>query len=215
MDLLARVAATVRAHAAEPKRVGDETAARGRLGKGTERGERPVTDGERRRIRDHLGARGDAALRLHEAEPVPRADAQRADGVGAARRNSELEANDDPLVSSERETAIGPPSRYSGAGAGWLDAFIEKEARLDPRQRDPLAVRDLERRDGLLARDQAVRIHHDPSVDGGKREPSGHGAHQAQAERSDGEHDDGGFAERERGDHQHEGERPGESSGER
>src|SRR5438034_1162035 len=170
VDLFSRVTTAVRPDATETKRVRHQPPARGGLCERAKRRERAVAHRERCRVRDDLGGDRYGALGLREPEPVAAAQAQRADRVRAASRNAHREAHHDALPTPYGEATVDPAAGRAGRGIRWLDAFAEKETRLDPRQRYGFAVDDLDRGDRKLAGDDPIRSEGDARVHGGERE---------------------------------------------
>src|SRR5258705_6984464 len=215
VDLLARIAAAVRANPAETQRVGDEPAARRRLRERTKRCERTIAHRERGRIRDDLRREGHGALRLRETKPVAAAQTERSDRVRASSRNAHRKTDHDALATSHRETAIDPAARRARCGVRGLHAFAEKEARLEPRQRQRFAVDDLDGRHGHLARDDPIRYEGHPHVHRGEREATGDLDDEPGDDRAHGKDNERRRAA-DRGDRDEEqGGLPGESTGSR
>src|SRR5207245_7559409 len=95
----------------------------------------------------------------YESHPVTGADAHRSDRVRAARGNCDAEAHRDTLAAAQRKAAVDPAARLWGVRGSLapprsLETLAQEDPGLEPRQRDRLSIRDLERRDRLLSGDQ-------------------------------------------------------------
>src|SRR5438094_7560651 len=192
VDLLARVAAAVRTHPAEPQRIGHEAAACRGLGERTERRQRTIANGERRRIRDDLRAYREGPFRLREAQPVAGAEAEWPDAVRAARDDMQRQPDEHALTAADREPRVDPSARRARRRSRGLHALAEEEPRVEPRERHGLAVRDLDRRGHRLAGDDPIRRERDLRFDAREREAPGDRDDEPQSDRTDREDGDRG-----------------------
>src|SRR5947208_1767552 len=190
MDLLARVAAPVRPDSAKAKGIGHQSAARRRLGEGPQRGKRAIADGEWRGVRRDLGSERYGPFALSEAEPVAGTQAQGPDRIGAAGRDADGQAHEDAFPPAHWKPKVDPATWTPGRRPRRLDPFGEEEARVQPRQRQWLAVHDLDGRDRKLAGDDPIRGERDTRVHRRQREATGDLDDEPRDQSANGKHDD-------------------------